>query len=331
MTNQFISLHGLLEERVDYIFACDHPQKAKTLRAIRNDPSFFDKLKVNPLKGLLTTPSSPLLNWADESWRERYLTVESSRLYCRAATELLEILGLFPPLPVDDRPIWLSVENEHLMVDQSMAERDGLQFLQFFIEKFEKRLKSKRIILPFRHKDIKLQVNLTEKAQLIGVYKKTFIELLNRSTYEHEWTEESMADKASGQEDTLTIIHANNAPPPSPIKVGRNAGPLREAVEMLYLTLHKEGNFFPLKKGKPSLFIEEMKSHIKKSDSDISDFISERILEIKKVSGRWQIIPQRRVLKSSKSRETIQKSDPWDVHDVSTILSVLRKKYPIPI
>ncbi len=199
------------------------------------------------------------------------------------------------------------------------------------VKKYEKRLKRKVGILSLIQNDAGFEHKLREKAKLIGVDKKAFIELLNRSPYEHEWTEESMDDKASGQEDASTLIHGNNALHPSPAKAGRDAGPLREAVEMLYLTLHTEGNFFPLKKGKPSLFIEEMKNHIKKSDSDISDFISERILEIKKVSGQWQIIPQKRVLKSSKSRETIQKPDPWDVHDVSTILSVLRRKYPIPM
>lgn len=331
MADQLISLFDLLEERVDYIFACDIPQKAKALRAIRNDPSLIDKLKTNSRKGLFTTSSSPILDCVEEAWRERYITLESSRLYFRAATELLEILGLFSSLPVDDRPQWFCLENGHLVVDQSTAQRDGLEFLQFYISKYEKRLKPKKGILPLLlQATFKLEVKLIKKAQLIGVCRRTFIELLHRSPFEHNRTEESVAN-ISEQEDSLTIIHDNNAPRPSAAKGGRDAGPLREAVEMLYLKLHKEGNFYPLKKGKPSLFIEEMKNHMKKGDSDISDFISERIFEIKKVSGQWQIIPQKRVLKSSKSRETIQKSDPWDVHDVSTILSVLRKSYSIPI
>ncbi len=134
MADQFISLYDLLVDRVDYIFELGSPQNAKALRAIRNNASLFDKLKVDSRKGLFKTPSYPILDWIHNAFRERYITIESSRLYCRAATELLEILGIFPPLPADVRPQWLCLENEHLMVDQSTAERDGLEFLQFFIK-----------------------------------------------------------------------------------------------------------------------------------------------------------------------------------------------------
>ncbi len=107
---------------------------------------------------------------------------------------------------------------------------------------------------------------------------------------------------------------------------GKPSSTLREAIIKLCDVLKKEGNTIPLGKGKVSVFIEEMKKRRKEDNSDIGKYLQVRISDIKKSEGVYKITTQEKPLKRTKSRKYNEQSITYKTHDVSTILSDLRKK-----
>lgn len=118
------------------------------------------------------------------------------------------------------------------------------------------------------------------------------------------------------------LDHSSRGQKPKAAKSGRKPSALREAVEYLY-DKFKEEKTELLEAGSVGSFIEEMKA-IRKAAKD--EFISCRIKEVKKTTGKWQITTEEQIIQVSNSREISDRSRRYVQNDVSKILTGLRKK-----
>jgi hypothetical protein len=106
---------------------------------------------------------------------------------------------------------------------------------------------------------------------------------------------------------------------------GRSKGSLREAVEFLFDKFAAEGNTEILQRGKINEFIERLRDSIIPGNRNFSEYIAERIREVKKPGGRWKITTQRKEISKNKYIESLDK----DTNSIAKILTDLRQKNPL--
>jgi hypothetical protein len=107
---------------------------------------------------------------------------------------------------------------------------------------------------------------------------------------------------------------------------GRKPGYLREAVEFLYHQCLKRGELTAISPQKIDGFIKLLKDSINEGNRNFSEYIAERIKNVRKSGGEWRIVTQEKI----KHRENYEQSKIYKQIDVSKILVELRKKNPIP-
>lgn len=125
---------------------------------------------------------------------------------------------------------------------------------------------------------------------------------------------------------TQTAHEAGSAHP----KSGSPKAPLTEAVTKIYEDLHESGNIEAIMPGRIELFMEYLKGYTTEGNSNESDYVQERIKEVKKISGKWIIFMQSLTDKQIVKRSTTGKNETFGKPYVSRILSALRKELPLP-
>lgn len=110
-----------------------------------------------------------------------------------------------------------------------------------------------------------------------------------------------------------------------PVKCGARKKPLREAVEHLYDKFQEEGNTEILQSGKIQEFIERLRDSTIEGNRNFSEYVAERIKNVKKTSGKWIITTQ----EIKKRGCNYLESEPKGQNDISKILLELRKIKPL--
>lgn len=128
---------------------------------------------------------------------------------------------------------------------------------------------------------------------------------------------------------TPTINKLPNSSNEQSKKSGKPKGALTEAVEFVYKKFLNEGNTEILRPGKIKEFLARLKELSNDNgNGENSEYIAERIKEVKKNYGPWVVITQEREIKISQGRTTIEKSQKYTQEKVSKRLTQLRKKFP---
>lgn len=109
-------------------------------------------------------------------------------------------------------------------------------------------------------------------------------------------------------------------------KGGARKSGFREAIEHLHNKFLNEGNTEILDKGNREEFIKRLRDSTIKGNRNFSDYICERILDVKMKSGKWIIIPQKRTLNETRRTKKTENSGPYTAEDVSKCLHYIRKK-----
>lgn len=113
-------------------------------------------------------------------------------------------------------------------------------------------------------------------------------------------------------------------------KGGTHKSPLSEAVEYVFQRLLKSGNTELLQRGKIKEFMIHLKECVTEGHRNESDYVSERIAEVKKVKGKWIIIMQRFTDKQKLHFANAGKNETFTSATVSTILTRLRQAHNLP-
>ena len=109
-------------------------------------------------------------------------------------------------------------------------------------------------------------------------------------------------------------------------KGGRKKSPLREAVEYAFLHFKDEGNTEILRPGKIREFLVRLKELREESNPNFTEYISERIKEVKIKPSGCLVITEEQVLKTDQRVENTLRSKAYKQSDVSKILTDLRQK-----
>ncbi|MBV5316896.1 MAG: hypothetical protein JZU50_03720 [Desulfobulbaceae bacterium] len=142
-----------------------------------------------------------------------------------------------------------------------------------------------------------------------------FIERLEILEEKYKDSDASLSsDKGQQQEINLPIDKAK--------RLGRPKAQLTEAVEFLYDKFYKEGNTEILKEGNVQEFIKRLQGSIDENNQNYSDYVAERIKEVKKPGGAWMITTQEIMSPGVKYMKSKIKS----IEDVSKALHYLREK-----
>lgn len=113
--------------------------------------------------------------------------------------------------------------------------------------------------------------------------------------------------------------------PPKAKSSGKPKSSLTEAVEYLYDICMQEGDSEILQPGNINQFILKLQEIKKSPPSTSANFIFDNIKYVKKVSAKWTIRTEDRIVKDSNTKETTMKSKSYGQNDVSKILTRLRK------
>lgn len=101
---------------------------------------------------------------------------------------------------------------------------------------------------------------------------------------------------------------------------------ITEAVEHAYDILHKSGNTEIFKKGNIKGFIQYLKECVTEGNPNYSNYVAERILEIKAVHGDCKIVMRESKLKEKLKFATTCKHEVIKKSRLSAIFSALRKQ-----
>ena len=104
---------------------------------------------------------------------------------------------------------------------------------------------------------------------------------------------------------------------------------MREAVEHLYDKLLNEGNTLVLQSGEIQQFMKQLRESTLEDNrnGNFSDYVAERIKDVKKTGSIWKITTQEIRLAKGKYLESEQK----DINSVSKIMKTLRERKPLPL
>ncbi|MCJ7601681.1 MAG: hypothetical protein MUO63_09300 [Desulfobulbaceae bacterium] len=126
----------------------------------------------------------------------------------------------------------------------------------------------------------------------------------------------------------------NQAPPAMEAehqkKSGKPKGPLAEAIERAYRHFLENGEKEILKPGRIRDFFKSLKDLREKGNGNISEYLSERIDNVKISLSGCSVTTEEQVLKVGQGRETTAESRIYKQGDVSKLLTKLRKKFPFP-